>query len=239
MGKMAGSVNTHTLHFSMISLQRLSFPSSTRGQSRVNYTTARWTAHYNPLTGLDSFPMKSQETEFLDISVVGLYQACNTTIWPLTTSISPLGISTFWVSPATMTETNTRSLWSRHRDDLQHLFTVVSLNVCIKVYFDCFFGDIYSLFYFQARSHTGWDLFFLQLISILISSCAAVVGKIQKSYNINVSKHQQQTRVENHVSGAKTIESLAINQLFDNLLWFNEFTQQVQYEFLSCFMTRT
>ncbi|TNN73244.1 hypothetical protein EYF80_016575 [Liparis tanakae] len=35
-----------------------------------------------------------QRTEFLEMSELGLYQACNTTIWPLTTSISPLGIST-------------------------------------------------------------------------------------------------------------------------------------------------
>lgn len=39
------------------------------------------------------------------MSELGLYQACNTTIWPLTTSISLLGISTLWVSPGTTTQT--------------------------------------------------------------------------------------------------------------------------------------
>lgn len=46
------------------------------------------------LTGLVPFPKNCQVMEFLEMSEPGLYQACSTAIWPLTTSISPLGIST-------------------------------------------------------------------------------------------------------------------------------------------------
>lgn len=63
------------------------------------------------LTVLDSFPVKSQVTEFLEMSELGLYQAWNTTIWPLTTSSSPLGISTFCVSPGTTTQTSTETVY--------------------------------------------------------------------------------------------------------------------------------
>lgn len=51
------------------------------------------------LTGLVPFPKNCHVTAFLEMSELGLYQACRTTIWPLTTSISLLGISTARVSP--------------------------------------------------------------------------------------------------------------------------------------------
>lgn len=56
------------------------------------------------LTGLLPFVLNCQVTEFLEISELGLYQACSTAIWPLTTSISRLGISTAWVSPGRTAE---------------------------------------------------------------------------------------------------------------------------------------
>lgn len=46
------------------------------------------------LTGLLPFVSNCQVTEFLEISELGLYQACSTATWPFTTSISRLGIST-------------------------------------------------------------------------------------------------------------------------------------------------
>ena len=57
----------------------------------------------NSLTCLDSLAMKFQMTVFLWMSELGLYQACNTAIWPFTTSMSLLGISTRCESPGAVT----------------------------------------------------------------------------------------------------------------------------------------
>lgn len=98
-------ISKHTvLHFNLLKGSPFSAP---LGHSRVNDT-----AHscFDGLTCLDSFPMKCQRTEFLEMSELGLYQACNTTIWPLTTSISLLGNSTFRVSPGTTTQSGTQTV---------------------------------------------------------------------------------------------------------------------------------
>lgn len=75
-----------------------------------------WSRGFNPcsgnslirsrchLTGFVPFPKNCQVTEFLEMSDPGLYQACSMAIWPFTTSIWALGISTTWASPGRATQ---------------------------------------------------------------------------------------------------------------------------------------
>lgn len=113
-----------TLYWIIIPL-KLSFVFPTKGQKGVSSPVdpSRFFS-FQLLTGLDPFPLNCHMTVFSETSELGLYQACRTTIWPLITSISRLGVSTTWVSPGLMRESK--------KNILSNFLNFSKLNLCLK-----------------------------------------------------------------------------------------------------------